>query len=323
MNKNLKVVAVFLTVLVLAASYKLFFNEEAGVTATGTIEIIHADAVPKLSGYMYARSFEVGDMVQKGQVLARIDRQDLQDQLVADEAAAAQAKLQLIDLEKGPRPQEIELAAANLAAAESVYEKADKDLLRYQALYASDAIAAQQLDIAQTACVVAYNAWIAAANQHALLLAGNREELIAAQRKAVEHAEALAAVTKAQIADTVVYSPLAGVILTKNYEVGEYVMPGSAITTIGDMSDCWVKVYVSTAQLGLIRFEEPVDVKVDAYPERTFAGRIREISQQAEFTPRQSITKAERTNLVFYIKVKLDNTEGILKAGMPADVIFR
>ena len=196
-------------------------------------------------------------------------------------------------------------------------------MLRYQALYASDAIAAQQLDIAQTACVVAYNAWIAAANQHALLLAGNREELIAAQRKAVEHAEALAAVTKAQIADTVVYSPLAGVILTKNYEVGEYVMPGSAITTIGDMSDCWVKVYVSTAQLGLIRFEEPVDVKVDAYPERTFAGRIREISQQAEFTPRQSITKAERTNLVFYIKVKLDNTEGILKAGMPADVIFR
>ncbi|MDF2634104.1 MAG: hypothetical protein K0R78_978 [Pelosinus sp.] len=116
---------------------------------------------------------------------------------------------------------------------------------------------------------------------------------------------------------------LNGVVLNKNYQNGEFVNPGSAIATIGDLNDCWVKVYISSEQLGLIKLGQSVDVKIDAYPDKVFAGNIKEISQNAEFTPRQSITQKERANLVFYVKVKIDNSEGILKPGMPADVVIQ
>jgi HlyD family secretion protein len=159
--------------------------------------------------------------------------------------------------------------------------------------------------------------------QQSLVSEGNRPDLIEAGRMEVQRCAAVVAVTEAMLADTVVYSPINGTVLTRNYVNGEYLNPGSAIATLGDSNDCWVKIYISTEQLGLIKMDQKVNVMIDAYPGRVFAGTIKEISQKAEFTPRQSITKRERANLVFYVKVKIDNSEGILKAGMPADVVIQ
>ena len=64
-------------------------------------------------------------------------------------------------------------------------------------------------------------------------------------------------------------------------------------------------------------------VKIDAYPDRAFTGKIKEISDSAEYTPRNSITKRERANLVFAVKVALPNEEGIFKPGMVADVLIK
>jgi HlyD family secretion protein len=89
------------------------------------------------------------------------------------------------------------------------------------------------------------------------------------------------------------------------------------------MTDCWVKVYVPSTHLGLISVGQAANVKVDSFPGRVFSGVIKEISQNAEFTPRQSITQSERANLVFAVKVQVDNSEGILKPGMPADVVLK
>ena len=128
--------------------------------------------------------------------------------------------------------------------------------------------------------------------------------------------------SRSQLADTNVVSPLSGRVLSKNYEQGEYVNAGVSIATIGDMKDCWVKVFVSTAQMGQIRLGQAVKVKIDAYPDRAFRGEIREISQNAEYTPRQSITQRERANMVFAVKVKIDNPDEIMKPGLPADVVI-
>ena len=88
------------------------------------------------------------------------------------------------------------------------------------------------------------------------------------------------------------------------------------------MNDCWVKIYVSTEQLGKIRLGQAASVKIDAYPDKTFRGEIKEISQNAEYTPRQSITQRERANMVFAVKVKLDNPAETMKPGLPADVVL-
>ncbi|GMA97736.1 efflux RND transporter periplasmic adaptor subunit [Pelosinus sp. IPA-1] len=323
MSKKIPVIAIIILALVAFASYKLYFSKEKGITATGTVEVTLADIVPKTNGYMSQLTIQVGDSVQVGQTIVHIRRNDLEAQVAADEAALAKARIQLTDLEKGPREQEIKEVTASMVSAQATYEKAKKDLERYRALYEGNAIAAQEFDAAKASYDVAFNALLAAQSKQGLVIEGNRPDVIEAQRAEIKRLQAVSDVDRATLADTVIYSPINGVVLTKNYENGEYLTAGSAIATVGDLNNCWVKIYVSSEQLGLIQLGQPVDVHIDAYPKRTFAGTIKEISQTAEFTPRQSITQRERANQVFYVKVYIDNSEGILKPGMPADVVIQ
>lgn len=323
MNKKLAVVAVILLLLIGAAGYKLYLGKAEGITATGTIEVTRADTMPKVNGYISELKIKEGDRVKAGQIIARISRPDLEAQLLRDEAALVKATVQLTDLEKGSRNQEVQEATANLAAAQAVFDKAKTDLARLQSLYRDGAISAQQLDAAQSSYDVARNSLLANQSRQSLVEEGNRPDTIEAQRLEVKRSQAIVDASRALLDDTVVTSPLDGVVLTKNYESGEYVNPGSAIATIGEMEDCWVKIYISSTQIGLIQVGQPVEVRVDAFPDKPFSGTIKEISQNAEFTPRQSITQRERANLVFMVKVKIDNSQGVLKPGMPADVVIK
>lgn len=321
---NKKAVAAVAGVVLLAAAagYTLLRPVETGITATGTVEVTRADIMPKVSGYIDSFSLQAGDTVQAGQVVARISRADLEAQVVRDEAALARAVAQLKDLEAGPRSQERQEIAANLAAARSVQQKAQVDYDRYLSLYKQGAVPLQQLDAAHSALEVADNSVTALEQRLSLSDAGTRPQLIEAQRLEVERSKAVLAASRVLAADTVVTSPISGLVLTKNFENGEYINPGSALVTVGLMNDCWVKIYLPSTQLGLIKIGQPADVKVDSFPDRVFRGEIKEISQSAEFTPRQSITRRERANLVFAVKVKIENADGILKPGMPADVVI-
>ena len=320
----LKIVVIVLVALFVigAAGYKLYGRSEQGITATGTIEVTKTDITSKVGGYLVELKVREGDAVNKGYLVAMIDRPDLKAQLWRDEAALSKARAQLRDLEQGARSQELQEAAANLAAAKSQAVKAQSDFNRYSTLFREGAISTQQLDASRSAHEVAANALTAAQSRYSLLLSGNRPETIVAQRLEVERSEAVLAASRTQVADLEVNSPLAGRVLSKNYERGEYVNAGAAIATIGDMNDCWVKIYVSTEQLGKIRLGQAASVKIDAYPDKTFRGEIKEISQNAEYTPRQSITQRERANMVFAVKVKLDNPAETMKPGLPADVVL-
>ena len=319
---KIAVVAILAVLAVGVAGYKLYGRSEQGITATGTIEVTKTDITSKVGGYLIELKVREGDAVNKGNIVAVIDRPDLKAQLWRDEAALAKAKAQLRDLEQGARSQELQEASANLAAAKSQAVKAQTDFHRYSTLFREGAISSQQLDASRSAHEVAANALTAAQSRYSLLLEGNRPETITAQRLEVERSEAVLAASRTQVADLEVSSPLSGRVLSKNYEKGEYVNAGAAIATIGDMNDCWVKIYVSTEQLGKIRLGQAARVKIDAYPDKTFRGEIKEISQNAEYTPRQSITQRERANMVFAVKVKLDNPAETMKPGLPADVVL-
>lgn len=322
-NKKLLAGAVLVIIAAGGAAYQYLRPVPAAITATGTIEVTRADIMPKVNGYLTNLTSQVGDTVQAGQQIARVTRNDLAAQVLRDEAALAKAVAQLRDLEAGPRSQELQEMEAALASARSVYEKARQDYERYQSLYNVGAVSVQQLDTASSNVDVAYNAMVAASQRYNLGLEGSRQETIEAQRQEVERSKAVLAASRTLVEDTVVLSPINGLVLVKSFENGEYVNPGAAVLTVGDMSDCWLKVYVPSTQLGLIAVGQEAQVKVDSFPQRVFRGEIKEISQKAEFTPRQSITQSERANLVFAVKVKLDNSEGILKPGMPADVVLQ
>ena len=324
MNKS-KIIAliVIFVITIGAAGYKLYGRQSAGITATGTIEVTRADITSKVSGYITQLKLKEGDMLQVGQVVLHIARPDLTAQLLRDEAALTKAQVQLKDLEKGARSQEVGQASAAVGSAQSVFEKAKADLARYQTLYEQGAIATQQLDTARSSYDVAYQSLRSAQEQLALVVEGNRSDTIEAQRLEVERNKAIVEASQTQMNDTVIASPLDGLVLTKNFEDGEYVNAGAPIATVGNMQDCWVKIYVASTQLGQIKVGQKTDVIVDSFPNKVFSGTIKEISQNAEFTPRQSITQRERANQVFAVKVQIDNTDDSLKPGMPADVVIK
>lgn len=324
MTKNKIITAVIIAVLIMAAgAYKLYLQSEDAKILTGTVEATKADITPRQGGYLRERPFKEGDRVEAGQAAAQLDVRDLEAQLAECDAALKKAQSQLIDLEKGARPQELREAAANVASALSVYKQSHADRLRYEELYSQGAVARQQLDQAVADDLVAINSLKAAREQEALLQEGNRVDEIEAQRAEVKRAEAALKNAQVDLADATLYSPVSGVVLSKNYEVGEYVAAGMSVATIVDLSDCWVRVYVPSDVLGSIKLRQECDVKIDAYPDKVFKGRIKEISDSAEYTPRNSITRRERANLVFAVKVALPNEEGIFKPGMVADVLIR
>lgn len=322
-KKRFIVIGIIILAMAIASAYKLYFNKPNCITATGTVEITLADITPRINGYVQELNIERGDIVNKGQIIAKLRRTDMNAQLVADAAALAKARSTLIDMESGARPQEVLSAQASMVSAQAVYDKANSDLRRGEYLFSKGAISEQQLDSLKSNNNVSLNALRGAQAQYSLVNAGTRPDQIEAQRMEVKRLQAALEVSQSNIDDLTLRAPIDGQILTKNFEQGEYINAGSAIATVGDMNDCWVKVYVSSAQLGLIKVGQVADVKVDSYPNRVFTGTIKEIAQNAQFTPRQSITQSERANLVFEVKVKIDNAANILKPGMPADVVLK
>lgn len=292
------------------------------VSAAGTVEVREVSVTAREHGTLGEFRVGEGDRVGKGDVVARLVRADLQAQGEQDIEGLARARAVLADLQSGARPQEIREAEAAYGAARIRYDLAQGDFVRFTALYGEKVIAKKEMDDVTARRDLAKSDLAAAGQRLSLVRAGARGDVLKAQAAEVRRIEALHRVTMARIADTVVASPLGGVVLSKNYEEGEFVTAGAVLATVADLSDCWVKIYLPSTVLGRVKLGSSAEVRVDSFPDRVFQGRVRKFSDKAEFTPRQSLTTEERANLVFAVEVSLDNPDGVLKPGMPADVIL-
>jgi multidrug efflux pump subunit AcrA (membrane-fusion protein) len=117
-------------------------------------------------------------------------------------------------------------------------------------------------------------------------------------------------------------SPLDGVVVSVAAYPGEVAAQGATILTVADLANMSLVVYVPENRVGQVAVGHPVRILVDSLPDRPFAGEVSRIADQAEFTPRNVATQEERVNLVFAIEIRVDNQGGLLKPGMPADVLF-
>jgi HlyD family secretion protein len=142
-------------------------------------------------------------------------------------------------------------------------------------------------------------------------------------KSALAQAQASLALLDAQIAKLTVNAPMDGVVLTRNVEPGEFVQPGAAAITIADLSELTITVYIPEDRYGLISLGQSAEVKVDSFPDVTFTARIVFISDQAEYTPRNIQTVEGRSATMFAIKLSVNDPDGKLKPGMPADVTFQ
>ena len=125
-----------------------------------------------------------------------------------------------------------------------------------------------------------------------------------------------------QIANMTITSPVDAVVMTRNAEPGSVVNAGAALLALGRLDDLTITVYVPEDRIGEVKLGQQASVSVDSFPGEVFDATVTYISDQAEFTPRNVETVAGRKNTVFAVKLRLDDTTGRLKPGMPADVTF-
>jgi len=139
---------------------------------------------------------------------------------------------------------------------------------------------------------------------------------------AVHQAEANLSLLDTQIAELKVSAPMDGVIITRNVEPGEFVQPGAVAFAMADLNNVTITVYVPEDRYGQISLGQSAQVTVDSLPSQTFNAEVIHIADQAEFTPRNVQTVEGRSSTVYAVKLKVTDSEGKLKIGMPADVTF-
>ncbi|HEV2909677.1 MAG TPA: efflux RND transporter periplasmic adaptor subunit [Candidatus Eremiobacteraceae bacterium] len=243
-------------------------------------------------------------------------------------------------------PHQITEAAANLRQARAAAVQAHRDADRSRQLYAGGAISAQANDAAlsaerqaqarytaaqaqfvaaQTGSVpqsvaAAGQAYEAAAANAALVAAGTRPEQIQQARDAVRTAQGLVAGAKARLAEMVVAAPADGIINSLDLRAGDLVPAGASVATVDEFVDPFVRIYVAQASLGVLKVGQQVTVRSDAFPGRTFDGRVESIDSSAQFTPRDVQTAEDRANLVFGVKVRVHDPDRVLRGGTTASV---
>jgi HlyD family secretion protein len=261
--------------------------------------------------------------VKAGDLLARLDHDDYRQQVVVDEATSHVRDRQLALGLAGSRQQDIEAAKQAILDARADLEQKKKDYARYQALYEKDEIPAQTRDQAATNVTRAQAACDRAQQIYNELVEGTRKEELAVQRANVHQADQNLHLSHIRLAYTVLRAPFDGVILARQAELGEVVLPGTPIVTLADLNHLWVRVYVPETDLGKVHWGQAVDVRTDTYPDKIYRGRISFISSEAEFTPKSVQTEKERVMLVYRVKVDVENPNRELKPGMPADAYIK
>lgn len=382
-----KIILIVILIVVLGAAgmlaYRSLHPEATNrIVVSGNIELTQVDIAFKTAGRLIERTVNEGDPVQKGMVIARLDREQLLHQ--RDTAAAAlstaeaqyaesetalkwqretmqadvqlknadlsAAESQLLQLKNGARPQELQEAAAAVAASQAQHDQAKKDWERAQTLYKNDDISTSQYDQFRTRFESA-EANLRQVKEHtnmvqagprsetiesasaqverarAALRAGQanaietrrREQDIVARQGDIQRAKSQIALIDSQLADTIAVSPINGVVLVKAADPGEILAPGSSVVTVGDIEHPWLRAYIREQDLGRVKLGDKVKVTTDSFRDKVYEGHISYISSDAEFTPKQIQTSEERVKLVYRIKIEVDNSRHELKSNMPAD----
>jgi HlyD family secretion protein len=322
-RRRMGVVIIVLALIAAVLVWRAYFQkkgDEVALLLSGNMEVTEVNVGFKLPGRVIALAVDEGRQVKEGDVLARLDNAELASMVSQSRAVLQEAATRVAELKAGSRPQEIEQAKAALRAQEAELTRVKKDYERAEVLYKNGAISTAQYDAARSAYEARSAQERGVAESLNLVREGARKETIEAAESRVQQARAAVTTAEQRLLDTEIHSPITGIVLRKNIELGETVAQGVPIYTIGDLSNPWIKVYVKEDKLGFIKLGQKAAITTDSHPDKTYDGRVTYISSEAEFTPKSVQTHEERVKLVYGVKVRVENANQELKPSMPADV---
>ncbi|HTO46029.1 MAG TPA: efflux RND transporter periplasmic adaptor subunit [Burkholderiales bacterium] len=251
-------------------------------SSNGRIEATEYDIATKRAGRVVAVRVHEGDLVEKGQVLAEIDTDELAAQRRQAEAELQHAR----DAER--------TAAAVVAQREGERKLAVLDRARSEHLAPSGAVSAQELDQDRTRVETSQAAVHAA------------QEQVKESKSASAAAEANLKRIQTQIDESTLVSPARGRVLYRLAEPGEVLAAGGKVVTVLDLADVYMTIFLPTEQAGRVAYGAEARMVVDAYPDLVLPATVSFASPEAQFTPKEVETHTEREKLMFRFKVKLD-----------------
>ncbi|HXZ81017.1 MAG TPA: efflux RND transporter periplasmic adaptor subunit [Terriglobales bacterium] len=276
------------------------------VVATGKVEpIIKVEIKSKASGIVKKLYVDTGDKVKEGQILAELDKAEIEAQVRSQRANLEAAEASLRSTEADYERAKVDAEGPDIPMLQRAYARAQK-------MAREGVVSEANLDDAQKAYELAVNKRDVARAQMGVLKAkisqaAAQEQSAKAELKRLEE----------QYSYTTIVAPLDGVVLSRDVEVGDAVssilVMGSAATlmmTLGDISEVYVKGKVDESDIGRVYLGQPARIKVESFKDKTFTGKVTKISPMG----------VEKDNVTtFEVRVSINNPGGELKAAMTAN----
>lgn len=317
---------VLVAVAIVAVGVGLSWMQRAGkdeglLRLYGNVDIREVQLAFRQPGRVARMDFDEGDAVSAGMRLAVLDAQPYEEALAAAEAGVRVAEAELAKLRRGLRPQEIVQAKEALNRAQAVARDAEANYRRQSSLLEARVSSQQTFDAALAARDQAAAGVEAAKAALSQAQEGFRREDIAAGEAHLAAAEAARAQAATALADTELFAPSAGTVIARVREPGSMVASQSAVYSLSLDAPVYVRAYVGEPDLGRIAPGTRVRVRSDS-SDQVYQGQIGFISPRAEFTPKTVETPDLRTDLVYRLRVVIDDPDAYttLRQGMPVTV---
>jgi HlyD family secretion protein len=290
------------------------------LTLYGNVDIRQVRLGFRVGGRIAEMLVDEGDTVKTGALLARLDARPYEDSVRGGEAQEVSLRATLDKLVAGPRPDEI-------AEARAAHTEQTADLLNAQESYEravqlrpTGAISQAVLDQATMTRDAAQARKASARDALNLMNEGTRAEDLAAARANLQVAEASLLTAKTSLDDTELRAPDDGVILSRVREPGAIVSPSDDVLVLSLNKPVVVRAYISEPDLGRIHPGMTLEVASDTFPSRAYRGTVGFISPVAEFTPKSVETPDLRTDLVYRLRIIVEDPDLGLRQGMPVTV---
>lgn len=308
------------------------------IESTGTMEAAEVELTPKISGRIVKLCCKEGDSVKAGDIAVVLDGAEFRARVEEGGAALRGAVEEINEARVGLENSQalfesagydLEASQAEIARVKAVADEARRDLDRAKALFSGGYLSRKDLDAAQTgfdsdsallngaisrgrsaeANVKASEANIKAARARVSALLARRERAAAALK-----------VLEAQLEDTVIKSPVDGMVVYRSFELGETVAPGKSIYTVDVLTDVWARIDMEESRVQRIKVGDRAGISFTGGDGKVFEGAVAEIGEVGGFATQRDVTRGRADIKTFRVKARAHNPAGLLKPGMTVNV---
>jgi len=261
-----------------------------------------------------------GQMMNAGDLILEQDPARLENLLAQQTALRDQAAGRLAELQRGPRPETIREARAQLESTQASAKNSAANMARAKEVFERDLSSQATFDLATTRWKTAAAAEKAANESLERLLNGTTVEELQQAIAALEAAEAAIARIQLDIERLKIYAPVDGMLDKRLYQLGERPQPGATVTVILDSSRTFARIYVPESLRTSVQPGKQLDVRIDGIS-HTVTGTVRWVSSDATFTPYFALTEHDRSRLSYLAEIDVPDAAS-MPSGVPLEVDF-